>query len=357
MSARIESVAYSHLAALTFDEIIDVRSPSEYAEDHLSQAVNLPVLSDEERAAVGTLYQASHFEARKLGAAFASANIARHLQTHLAGKSVSYRPLVYCWRGGQRSLSLATVLSEIGWKTSLIQGGYKAYRSHVLDLLATRPAALQFSIINGLTGSGKTRVLQALENLGGQVLNLEELARHKGSVFGSELGCPQPAQKRFESLLFDRLSAFEPSAPVFVEAESPKIGKLNIPRALWKRMRESPVLEVSATLADRVAFLESDYQEWKANPERILATLGSLRPFHGQERVAQWHLWCEQGNWSTLITSLLVDHYDRGYNLSCANYFQPPARGYKLPDLRDASVTGCAAAILEDARSGSFRGA
>lgn len=346
MSARIESVAYS--PALRFDEIIDVRSPSEFAEDHLSGAVNLPVLSDEERSAVGTLYQSSHFEARKLGAAIASANIARHLQTHFVDKPASYRPLVYCWRGGQRSSSLATILSEIGWKVSLVQGGYKAYRKLVLDALDTRPGSLPLWIINGLTGSGKTRVLQALHEQGSQVLNLEDLACHKGSVFGGDIHRPQPAQKRFESLVFDRLASFEPTQPVFVEAESPKIGKLNIPRSLWKRMRESPVLEVAVPIAQRTAYLEADYQSWKTRPERILATLETLLPFHGRERLAQWKCWCERGEWPALIESLLVHHYDRGYGLSSANYYGSPVRSYSLADLRSASLTGCAAAILAD---------
>lgn len=351
MSAQIEPVSYPFPAGRDFDEIIDVRSPGEFAEDHLTGAINLPVLSDQERERVGTLYLRDHFEGRKLGAALVSANIAGHLRTHFAAKPRGYRPLVYCWRGGQRSQSLATILGEIGWRVAVLAGGYKAYRREVLQALEQRANQLRFCVLNGLTGSGKTRVLRELEALGAQVVNLEDLARHRGSVFGSDPGDEQPAQKRFESLLYDRLISFHPGRPVYLEAESPRIGRLNIPPPLWKSMREAETLAVELALDHRVALLESEYQSWLAQPGRVLETLDLLRPFHPRERVELWRSWCREGNWRELIESLLRHHYDARYGQSGAAYFVEPGRGYRVEGPGIAAMRAAAAAILDDERA------
>ena len=189
-----------------FDAVIDVRSPAEFADDHIPGAVNLPVLTDEERARVGTIYkQVNPFEARKLGAALVSRNIARHLDEHFAGHPNTYHPLVYCWRGGQRSGSLALVLGQIGFRTTVLAGRYKTYRGEVMDGLREVAGRFTFRVLAGQTGSGKTGVLRELAALGGQVLDLEELACHRGSLLGSEPGCPQPPQRLFESRLYERL--------------------------------------------------------------------------------------------------------------------------------------------------------
>ena len=236
------------------DEIFDVRAPSEFAGDHITGAINLPVLNDEERARVGTIYkQVSAFEARKIGAALVSENIARHLAEHFSDKPREYRPLVYCWRGGQRSGSLATVLADIGWQVGLVDGGYKAFRHHVVETISAKADALRFVVLNGFTGAGKTLVLKAMSERGEQVLDLEGLANHKGSVFGGDPDNPQPAQKRFETLLFDKLKTFSEDRPVFLEAESAKIGRLNLPNPLWQRMKAAPVIEIVSPLAARAA--------------------------------------------------------------------------------------------------------
>ncbi len=188
-----------------FDAVIDVRSPAEFADDHIPGAVNLPVLNDDERVQVGTVYKQVHpFEARKLGAAMVSRNIARHLDEHFAGHPNGYRPLVYCWRGGQRSGSLATVLGQIGFRVTVLAGGYKTYRGEVLDGLRDAAERVQLRVLAGRTGSGKTAVLRAVAAAGGQTLDLEELACHRGSLLGAEPGQPQPPQRLFESRLFER---------------------------------------------------------------------------------------------------------------------------------------------------------
>ena len=162
-----------------FDTIIDVRSPSEFAEDHIPGAINCPVLDDEERIRVGTLYkQVSPFEARKVGAVLVSRNIARHIETHFLSKPKGWKPLIYCWRGGQRSGSMTVVFGQIGWAARRLEGGYKNFRQRVLEDLDTLPSALDFRILCGPTGSGKTALLDALAAAGEPVLDLEGLAAH-----------------------------------------------------------------------------------------------------------------------------------------------------------------------------------
>ncbi len=196
-----------------YDGVIDVRSPGEFAEDHLPGSVNLPVLSDDERIEVGTLYRREGaFAARRAGAALVSRNIGRHLASHFAERPREYRPLVYCWRGGQRSASLATVLAAVGWRVTVLEGGYRTYRAHVLAELDALPRRFAFRLLAGLTGTGKTRLLHRLAARGAQTLDLEGQAGHRGSVLG-RLGA-QPSQKAFESRLLAALGGLDPRFPV-----------------------------------------------------------------------------------------------------------------------------------------------
>ncbi len=213
-----------------YDMVIDVRSPSEFADDHIEGAVNLPALFDDERAEIGTIYkQISAFAARRTGAANMSRNIAHHLETFLQDKPATFRPLIHCWRGGQRSRAFTLVLSEVGWTSYLLEGGYKAYRRDVLDKINSLPDHLQFIVIAGRTGSGKTALLRTLKQKQQQILDLEDLAAHRGSLLGQIPGRPQPRQRMFESRLVHKLLKFDPSKPVFVESESSRIGNLQIP--------------------------------------------------------------------------------------------------------------------------------
>ena len=313
-----------------FDEVIDTRSPSEYAHDHVPGAVNCPVLDDEERARVGTLYtQGSPFDAKKLGAALVSRNIARHIETRFAAHGREWRPLIYCWRGGKRSAAMAHVLREIGWKAAQLEGGYKAYRREVIAQLETLPLRFDYLVVCGATGSAKSRLLERLAGRGAQVLDLERLARHRGSVLGSLPDDPQPPQRLFDSSLWDSLRRFDASAPVFVEAESRKVGQLQLPAALLARMREGRCIVVQASVDERVRFLIAEYRHFLGDPQGLKARLECLANLYGHETIKRWLALVDERAWEGLVADLLVNHYDPAYRRSTL-------RNY--PDLADARV-------------------
>jgi tRNA 2-selenouridine synthase len=225
MSLAMVTAAQALADLSTFDALIDVRSPSEFAEDHLPGAVNWPVLDDEQRRSVGTLYvQVSAHEARKVGAALVARNMAAHIEQHVRDLPREWKPLVYCWRGGQRSGTLAWYLSQIGFRTAQLSGGYKAFRAVVRSDLQTLPTRFDFHVLCGRTGSGKTLLLHALAEAGAQTLDLEGLARHRGSVLGGLPGLSQPSQKYFDTQLWHALNRLDSALPVFVESESARIG-------------------------------------------------------------------------------------------------------------------------------------
>ncbi|MBK9160689.1 MAG: tRNA 2-selenouridine(34) synthase MnmH [Nitrosomonadales bacterium] len=297
-----------------FDEIIDVRTPAEFAEDHIPGAINCPVLSDEERITVGTLYkQASPFEARKVGAALVAKNIANHLETRFHAHPKSWKPLVYCWRGGQRSGAMSIVLAQVGWAAHKLEGGYKTYRHHVLEQLEALPQRYTYKVVCGPTGSGKSRLLTALAQTGHQVLDLEGLARHRGSVLGRLPDQPQPAQKWFDSILLQRLQQLDPSRPVYVEAESKKIGSIALPIALFDAMHASPCLLVETPLAARVTGLLEDYRHYAENPEVFIEHLQPLHRFHGAKKMEQWSEMIRGGDLDAMVAELLTLHYDPSY--------------------------------------------
>jgi tRNA 2-selenouridine synthase len=332
-----------------FDAIIDARSPGEFAEDRLPGAISLPVLDDEQRARVGTLYkQVSAFEAKKLGAALVSKNIARHIEQHLLDKPKTWRPLVYCWRGGQRSGAFSHILREIGWDAQRLQGGYKAWRRHVIEHLDLLPPSFRFRVVSGATGSGKSRLLEAIAARGGQVLHLEELAAHKGSVLGNLPDTPQPAQKGFESQLLAALSALDPARPVFVEAESRKIGRLQLPDALLAAIRGAPGLRIEAPLAARVDFLLHDYDYAVADPAWLVERLGHLRGLQSNETLTRWQTLIAAGAFPALVAELLTQHYDPLYQRSQAHNYDSfgAATRYTTEKLDAASLDRLAAEIL-----------
>ncbi|MEM9018321.1 MAG: tRNA 2-selenouridine(34) synthase MnmH [Verrucomicrobiota bacterium] len=333
-----------------FDELIDVRAPIEFAEDHLSGAINLPVLEDSEREEVGTIYkQESSFAAKQKGAGLVSANIARQFEAHFSSKPRDYRPLVYCWRGGQRSASLATVLAEVGWEVGRLEGGYKAYRSHVVERLERAASEFSFVVLNGYTGAGKTRVLGALAEFGEQVVDLEGAANHKGSVFGGDPDHPQPAQKRFESLLFDAFSRFEPGRPVYVEAESAKIGRLNLPNPLWQTLKKAPVIEIESPVEARAIHLLEDYEEWLDQLERVHATIERLSGFHANETLSRWKELTREGKWNTFVEELLHEHYDQRYKIGGTGNYEAPDATILLPAHDPDSVAQAAVEIRKAA--------
>jgi tRNA 2-selenouridine synthase len=305
-----------------FDAIVDARSESEYALDRLPGAVNWPTLTDAERARVGTEYvRESSFEARKHGAVLAARNIARHVERELQGVPKSWTPLVYCWRGGQRSGALATVLDQVGFRVHVLEGGYRAFRRAVVGALDTLPATLDMRVICGPTGAGKSRLLQALAAAGEPVLDLEALANHRGSVLGLVPGEAQPSQKRFDTLVWDALRHLDPERPVFVESESKKIGDLRVPEALIARMRASPCAWVELGLERRVDLLLDDYAFFARDPDAFCARLDALRTLRGGEVVEGWQAAVREGRLRGVVRDLLVTHYDPIYLQSMRRNF------------------------------------
>ncbi len=296
-----------------FDAVIDVRSPAEFAEDHVPGAINLPVLSNEERAEVGTIYvQDDPFKARKIGAALVAKNTAEHLQTALKDMPGGWRPIVYCWRGGQRSGSFATILKEIGWRVAVLDGGYKSYRRAVQHQLYEAEPAWRFIVLDGNTGTGKTEILLKLETRGVQALDLEGLANHRGSLFGHRDG-GQPSQKAFESALLEALRGVDPSRPIIVEAESSKIGQINIPPAVWKAMEAAPRMVVEAPLEARAEFLARVYREITADHDRLVDRLEALKPYQSNETIERWLALAGEGAHEALAGELMAQHYDPRY--------------------------------------------
>lgn len=300
-----------------FDDVLDARSPAEYGEDHLPGAINVPTLDDAERALVGTIYkQQSSFEAKRIGAPLAARNIARHIEERFGDKPRNWRPLVYCWRGGVRSGSMVHVLRQVGWDAQRLDGGYKAFRRQVVADLETLPQRHRFHVICGATGSGKSRLLEALAEAGAQALDLEVLAAHRGSVLGELPDAPQPAQKSFETSIWSALSRFDPARPVYVESESKKVGNLRVPDVLIQRMRDARCFRLEASSDTRVALLLEDYAHFVARPDALAAKLELLRDLHGAERIELWRTHLSGGQWQPLVRDLLESHYDPAYKRS-----------------------------------------
>ena len=331
----------SDIFALGFDDIIDVRAPAEFAEDHLPGAISLPVLSDEERALVGTIYkQVSPFKARKVGAALVASNAAAHLQGPLADKTGAWKPLVYCWRGGQRSGSFAAILAQVGWRVDTIAGGYKSWRALVVQALYDTPVASRVVVLDGNTGSAKTAVLNLLPERGVQMIDLEGLARHRGSLFGHMPG-GQPSQKAFEMALAMALGKLDPARPVVVEAESSKVGDCRVPPELWKAMVAAPRVAIAATRGARAAYLVRAYADMVADPARLAAVIGLLRGAQAHDVVDAWLRLAAAGEFAALADSLMALHYDPRYDKHRARLAVPMVEVAAL-GLRDADLAGLA---------------
>ncbi len=337
-----------------YDEIIDVRSPAEFAEDRIPGAINCPVLDDAQRIQVGTLYkQVSPFEAKKIGAALVSENIARHLKASFLDRPKNWKPLIYCWRGGDRSGSMTTVFRAIGWSAGQLEGGYKAWRSHVIASLQDLPRTFDFRVVAGATGSAKTRVLQAIGQLGEQILDLETLACHKGSVLGILPDQPQPSQKGFETQLLQALGRLDRTRPVYVEAESRKIGNLHLPDALIERIRLGECLNIEAGIESRVAFLLEDYDYFLNRPALLLGRLDALQGLQSRETLERWRRQVELGEWPTLVRELLELHYDPLYRRSQNHNFTGSSnpQAFATNDLSPAGIAHLARNLVQSRRA------
>jgi tRNA 2-selenouridine synthase len=348
MSVRVISAVDAVSSLDQFDTVIDARSPAEFAEDHLPAALNWPVLDDDERHVVGTEYkQISAFDARKRGAALVAHNIAQHIEAHVLDKPKGWRPLVYCWRGGQRSGTLAWFLGQIGFRTHLIEGGYKAFRHVVMNELGALPAQLDLRVVCGKTGSGKTRLLHALAAQGAQVLDLEALACHRGSVLGSVPGHPQPSQKGFDTAVWSQLRRFAADKPVFVESESKKIGKLQVPEALIDRMRtHSRCVHVEMPDEARLHLLLEEYAFFVSDVDLFCEKLNALVELRGKQQIATWQAAARAGKIPEVFLELMHKHYDPGYTKSMQRSFAGFESAQRL-QLQDSSEQALAAAARE----------
>ncbi len=334
---------------LGFDDIIDVRAPAEWAEDHVPGAISLPVLDDDERARVGTIYkQVAPFAARKIGAGLVAKNAAKHLEGPLADKPGGWRPLVYCWRGGQRSGSFASILAQIGWRVEIIEGGYKSWRHLVVDALYDDVFPCPVVVLDGNTGSAKTDVLNRLPALGFQVIDLEGLANHRGSLFG-HMG-DQPSQKAFEGRLAIALARLDPSRPVVVEAESSKVGEVRLPPKLWRAMVAAPRVAIAASRAARAGYLVTAYADMVADPARLDGILASLRAAHPADVIADWRVMAAAGRFVELAEALMEHHYDPRYGKHRARMEVPfaevPVEGLDDLDVVAARVADAIRSVI-----------
>jgi len=330
-----------------FDTVIDVRAPAEFAEDHLPGAISLPVLSDAERARVGTIYkQVSPFDARKIGAALVARNAARHIEDSLMDKPGGWQPLIYCWRGGQRSNSFATILSQIGWRVQVLEGGYRSYRRAVVAALYETPLPFRLIRLDGNTGTAKTALLALLAERGVQIVDLEGLAGHRGSILGSVAG-GQPSQKGFESALITAFQALDPACPVVVEAESARIGALRLPPALWKAMTGSQRVEIEAPVPARAAYLARAYADLLAHPDNLIALLEGLRSLVGADRVVEWAALVAAKDWQALAEGLVRHHYDPAYARARNRDDAPSAARVVAQGLGDDDLPGLADGLVQ----------
>jgi len=333
-----------------FSTIIDARTEDEFALDHLPGAQNWPSLTNEERIRVGTLYkQVSAFEANKVGASLVAANISRHIDQHVMSLGKEWQPLIYCWRGGKRSGSLALVLGQIGFRVWLIEGGYKAFRARMLQDIERLATLLRFQVITGPTGSGKTRLLQALAHAGAQVLDLEDLANHRSSVLGRIPGLPQPSQKHFDMRVWDKLRGFDPQRTVFVEAESKKVGNVAVPQALMDVMRQCPCIDLQLSDDELVKLLLEDYAFFATDVSMFSERLSLLNELKGKAVVNAWQMQLANGEVEQVVRDLLLSHYDPTYAKSVArNFVQFPNAHPALLDNRHPATMQALAVALTD---------
>jgi tRNA 2-selenouridine synthase len=336
-----------------FDVIVDARTPSEFALDHIPGAINLPVLSDAERHEVGTIYvQESRFRARRVGGAYVARNVAGYLQTVMADWPASFQPLVYCWRGGMRSNSMAVILAQVGWRTSVLQGGYHNYRRRVVDILYDGQPLKHVVLLDGHTGTGKTEVLHRLAARGVQMLDLEGMAEHRGSLLGGLPGRPQPSQKMFESRLLAAIDKLDPERPVVIEAESSKVGQLMLPPVVWSAMTGAPRIELQAPAPERARYLACAYAELGQDPETLIGLLSRLPDRPGRKRLEAWTALVRAGAREELAAGLMEAHYDPAYRRSSRQHERAVLGTVSLDRLDAAAFDAAADQVAEMAAGG-----
>ncbi len=287
--------------------ILDVRSPGEYDKGHIPGAINFPLFSNDERAEVGTCYkQQGRDAAVELGLEFTGPKMAGFVKQAKA-LTADGTLRIHCWRGGMRSGSLGWLMETAGLSVTLLEGGYKAFRRDVRQVL-TRPQPIW--IVGGMTGTGKTLILEALHELGEQVLDLEGLANHRGSSYGSLCLPPQPSTEHFENLIASAWPHYDPLRPVWIEAESVQVGRCRVPPEVFEQMERSPVLEIQRPLTERVAILEVIYGE--AEPTGLIEATQRIGRRLGPQRTQAAVDWIHQGKLGPAI-EIVLEYYDKAY--------------------------------------------
>ena len=316
----------------SYDLIIDARSEREYEEDHIPGAINLPVVNNDEYAEVGTTHRDDKHRAYVIGVAYSHRNIANHVDQVISRYPKKTRILVYCFRGGKRSRLWFDALDTIGYKVERLKGGWKAYRRWVNEQLANLPGQFNYHVLCGPTGCGKTRLLNALKESGEQVLDLEALAKHRGSLIGAIPGTPQPSQKWFDSLVLAELMTFNTARPIWLEAESKKIGERQLPNKLFDAMHTGVPYQIDAPMAERVKLWREDYRHFEDDPQALLNQLQHLRALVGNEEIERWRELVDSRNMPQLFERLMVVHYDPAYRRSTVRHF-PNIDGAKKIEL------------------------
>jgi tRNA 2-selenouridine synthase len=330
-----------------YDTIIDVRSPSEFEIDHIVGAINCPILYDDERQKVGTIYkQISSFKAKIIGSSLSAKNIAFHIEKEFLEKKGSWKPLIYCWRGGQRSKAFSIVLSEVGWRTYQLSGGYKEYRNDIIKYLDNIGMKLKIILISGKTGSAKTKILHSIRDQGAQILDLEGLARHKGSLLGAIPNLKQPSQKFFESLLFYEINKLNLKKNIFIEAESSKVGNVHIPKSIWSNMILSKRIEVVADVNTRAKFLIDDYHYMCKNPILIKPMIKGLKSRLSNNLIDSWEKLIDEKKWFELTKSFLENHYDSSYSSNTIKNDRKVIRELQATTLNNDDIKNIAKIII-----------
>ncbi len=349
-------VSPEQLGVREFDQyalVIDARSPHEYAEDHLPGAINLPVVDDDEYAEVGIRHKTDKHGAYLIGVEYSLRNIADQIKPLISKYSGDDRFLVYCFRGGKRSRLWADNLRTIGFEVDQLQGGWKRYRQWVRESLATLPGMFKYEVLAGPTGCGKTRLLAELARQGEQVLDLEELASHRGSLLGDLPGHPQPTQKMFDSMLLASLRRLDPARRVWIEAESKKIGDRQLPDGLFDAMHRSPVTHLSAPMSERVQLWKEDYPHFANDPVGMVEKLLPLKPLVGGEVIGSWQALAAQGDIEALFESVMVRHYDPCYSRSTRRNYrnEGPGRALSLDGLSAEPLAEAARLVATESNS------
>ncbi len=297
-------------------KLVDVRTPTEFEEFHIPGAENVPLLGDEERAKVSEVYYTKgEREARFLALRLAGPRLYRIVEEVRRLKKKHRQVAVYCWRGGMRSLAVCTICNLAGLDVSRLKGGYRAFRRFALRRMEELLEGKEVVVIYGPTGTGKTRMIQALSQMGYPAINLEALAGHRGSVFGG-IGLKQPSQKMFDSLLWLELERLKASTYIVVEGESRKVGRLFIPDALWKRMERGRNILITAPLNVRVELSLREYLSADASPDIYLEALGRVRKLLGEHRFTYIKNLIAGERYEEAVKELILGYYDPLYRNS-----------------------------------------